>query len=79
MALQKWLGLFGQGLETWFEWRRLGYPELTPGPQAVLNEVPRRLSYPAIEQSLNNANRQEAIERQGADNFLTRVWWDEPS
>ncbi|MEX0660917.1 MAG: SusD/RagB family nutrient-binding outer membrane lipoprotein [Balneolaceae bacterium] len=79
LGIQKWLGLFGQGLETWFEWRRLGYPELTPGPEAVLDEVPRRLSYPAIEQSLNNANRQEAIQRQGADNFLTRVWWDEPA
>ncbi len=76
LALQKWLGLYSQGLETWFEWRRLEFPELTPGPLAVLDEVPRRLSYPAIEQSLNNSNRMEAIERQGDDNFLTRVWWD---
>lgn len=53
LAVQKWLGLYSQGLETWYEWRRLGYPELVPGPEAVLNEVPRRLSYPAIEQSLN--------------------------
>lgn len=76
LAVQKWLALYSQGLETWFEWRRLGYPELEPGPEAVLDEVPKRLTYPAIEQSLNNSNRLEAIERQGEDNFLTRVWWD---
>lgn len=76
LALQKWLGMYSQGLETWIEWRRLDYPDLEPGPEAVLNEVPRRLTYPAIEQSLNNSNRLEAVERQGDDNFLTRVWWD---
>lgn len=76
LAIQKWLGLYSQGLETWYEWRRLGYPELEPGPEAVLDEVPKRLSYPAIEQSLNNSNRMQAVERQGEDNFLTKVWWD---
>jgi hypothetical protein len=76
LALQKWLGLYSQGLETWSEWRRLGYPELTPGPVAVLSEVPRRIQYPTTEQSLNNTNRQEAVARQGEDNFLTRMWWD---
>jgi len=76
LALQKWLALYSQGLETWSEWRRLGYPELDPGPLAVLPEVPRRIDYPTTEQSLNNANRQEALSRQGEDSFLTRIWWD---
>lgn len=76
LALQKWLALYSQGLETWYEWRRLEYPELEPGPEAILDEVPKRLSYPAIEQSLNNSNRLDAVERQGEDNFLTPVWWD---
>jgi hypothetical protein len=76
LALQKWLALYSQGLETWSEWRRTGYPELTPGPLAVLSDVPRRIAYPTTEQSLNNTKRQEAVARQGADNFLTRMWWD---
>lgn len=76
LSLQKWLALYSQGLETWSEWRRLGYPELTPGPVAVLDEVPRRIQYPVTEQSLNNSNRQDAVARQGDDNFLTRIWWD---
>lgn len=76
LSLQKWLSLYSQGVETWSEWRRLGYPELTPGPAAVLSEVPRRIAYPNTEQSLNNANRQEAVSRQGEDNYLTTMWWD---
>lgn len=76
LSVQKWLSLYSQGLETWSEWRRLGYPELTPGPEAVLDEVPRRISYPQIEQSLNNSSREEAVSRQGADTFLTPIWWD---
>ncbi len=76
LSLQKWLALYSQGLETWSEWRRLGYPVLTPGPVAVLPEVPRRIQYPTTEQSLNNPNRQAAVSRQGDDNYLTRIWWD---
>ncbi len=76
LALQKWLSLYSQGLETWSEWRRFGYPELTPGPVAVLPEVPRRIAYPTTEQSLNSSNRADAVARQGDDNYLTRMWWD---
>jgi hypothetical protein len=76
IGLQKWLALYSEGFEQWTEWRRLGYPHLEPGPLAVLDEVPRRVPYPVIEQSLNRPNYQEAVSRQGADNMLTRVWWD---
>lgn len=74
---QKWIALYSQGLETWIEWRRLGYPELEPGPTAVLDDVPRRLAYPVLEQSLNQSNRDEAVSRlNGDDTMLTPVWWD---
>lgn len=77
IALQKWLALYGQGLEAWFEWRRFDYPVLTPGPEAVLDDVPVRLAYPVQEKSLNEANVNEAISRlSGTDNMLTPVWWD---
>lgn len=74
---QKWIALYGQGLEAWFEWRRLEYPALEPGPQAVLNEVPTRLPYPVLEQSLNQEHYSEAVSRQGPDAMTTRVWWDD--
>lgn len=76
LAVQKWLSLYGQGAEAWYEWRRLDYPELEPGSEAILDEVPVRLNYPQLEQSLNEENYSTAVDRQGEDNLLTPVWWD---
>lgn len=76
LALQKWISLFDVEMEAYSEWRRLGYPVLTPGPDAVITTVPRRLTYPAVESSLNAANLTEAITRQGGDELTTPVWWD---
>lgn len=76
IALQKWIALYGQGIEAWSEYRRTGVPNLQPGPAAVLDMVPRRLPYPATEQSFNNANLQAAKSAQGGDLMTNRLWWD---
>lgn len=74
---QKWISLFFQGFEAWFDWRRTGYPLLQPGiDNENANKIPVRFIYPIIEQSLNANNRAQAIRRQGEDNINTRVWWD---
>ncbi|NJM25325.1 MAG: SusD/RagB family nutrient-binding outer membrane lipoprotein [Bacteroidia bacterium] len=74
---QKWIGLFFQGLEAWFDWRRTGYPALTPSVDNQNEDrIPVRFIYPIIEQSLNGENRAAAVARQGADDINTRVWWD---
>jgi hypothetical protein len=74
---QKWLALYMQGTETWSEWRRLGYPELIPAPQAIQKRpIPRRRGYPQSESSLNQTNYEAALARQGPDQLDTRVWWD---
>ena len=75
---QKWLALYMQGYEGWAEWRRLGYPELVPAPAAANNsgQIPRRQAYPASESQNNQANYEDAVARQGADDLDTRVWWD---
>ncbi|UZR94635.1 SusD/RagB family nutrient-binding outer membrane lipoprotein [Chondrinema litorale] len=74
---QKWIAFYMQGLEAWSSWRRLGYPELIPAPDAVENrDIPRRRGYPTAETSLNQANYQVAVERQGPDLLETRIWWD---
>lgn len=77
---QYWITVFLNELEAFANWRRTGHPELTPG-QHPSNEtggqIPRRLLYPQKEYSVNGDNLQEAISRQGADDFLTPVWWDE--
>jgi hypothetical protein len=72
---QKWLSLFGQGVEAWTEWRRTGFPVLTPAIEADLNEIPSRYTYPSNTQSLNGTNYGAAISAQGADLLTTKVWW----
>lgn len=78
IGTQKWISLFFAGLEAWFDWRRTGYPQIIPGPSNQNNgQVPARYAYPLSEQSLNGANREAAVSRQGADNYNTKVWWDQ--
>lgn len=73
---QKWIALYGQGLEAFAEWRRLGYPELTAGPASVLNgDIPVRFFYPGTEQSLNGKSYRAAVENQGADLLTTKLWF----
>jgi hypothetical protein len=74
---QKWIALFGEGLEAFAERRRLDYPQLTASSATVLNgQIPVRLIYPGTEQSLNGANYKAAVARQGADVLTTKLWFD---
>lgn len=75
---QKWIAYYGQGPDAFTDWRRLGYPQLIPGPNSVLNagELPRRLFYPHTEQSLNGANYKANLTVQGQDELITRLWFD---
>ncbi|MDB5086412.1 MAG: hypothetical protein JWR09_406 [Mucilaginibacter sp.] len=74
---QKWIALFGQGLEAFAEWRRLDYPQLQPAVAGTLNgKIPVRFIYPGTEQSLNGANYKAAVADQGADLLTTKLWFD---
>lgn len=74
---QKWIALFGQGLEAFAEWRRLDYPQLAPAVAGTLGgKFPLRLIYPGSEQTLNGASYKKAVERQGADLLTTKLWFD---
>lgn len=82
---QYWIASFLNGPEAFANFRRSGYPALTPNPYGQPNnpDVPngtfiRRLTYPTSELSVNTGNVNEAIARQGADKLSTRVWWDKP-
>lgn len=78
IGTQKWVALFYMGYEAWAEWRRTGYPALTPAakPLNVSGQIPRRMAYPTTEATLNKTNYDAAIQRQGTDVQETRVWWD---
>ena len=71
---QYWVATFGNGLETFSNWRRSGYPELTP--LTDLGDIPRRFVFPGSEKLNNPVNVEEAITRQGGDKLTTRIWWD---
>jgi hypothetical protein len=74
---QKWVALFGQGLEAWIEWRRIGFPVLTPAEDGVLQgAMPIRVTYPSDEDMQNKVNKDAAVAIQGADALTTPVWWD---
>lgn len=76
IQLQKWIALFTQGVEAWTEWRRTGIPSLDlalDGNPAV-TVIPRRLSYPATEQTTNKANYDAAVASQGADVLITGTY-----
>ncbi|WP_417889865.1 SusD/RagB family nutrient-binding outer membrane lipoprotein [Xanthomarina gelatinilytica] len=76
IATQKWIALYSQGFEAWIEWKRTGYPDLDPAIDGAVNEIPSRLTYPVIEQSLNAANYNAAVANMpGGDKLTTPIWW----
>ncbi|WP_018479514.1 SusD/RagB family nutrient-binding outer membrane lipoprotein [Pontibacter roseus] len=68
---EKYIANFGVIMENWTDWRRTGFPAITPipTPVAVWNDVPRSLFYPFNEVSSNpNIDQKETL--------LERVFWD---
>ncbi len=89
IGTQKYLALYPQGLQAWFEYTRTGFPTglLQPGetvaeydytftPLNALTHIPYRMEYPSEEQTLNGASYQAAVSAQGADNMSTKLWWN---
>ncbi len=78
--VQYWIASFLNGPEAWANFRRSGFPNLTPNPfpGSDLKTEPfiRRLTYTDAELNVNKTNVDEAISRQGPDLLDTRVWWD---
>ncbi|MEL7004647.1 MAG: SusD/RagB family nutrient-binding outer membrane lipoprotein [Bacteroidota bacterium] len=73
---QKYIALYSHGLESWTDFRRTGFPSLTPvdGGNNAFNlngEIPRRLPYPQTEIDLNSSNVPIT-----SPNFQDRFWWD---
>lgn len=76
---QKWVALYPLGQEAWSEWRRLGYPVLTPHEFAnnPSGEIPVRMRYPSSELTLNASSYQNALSKLGGpDDDQTPIFWD---
>lgn len=66
---EKYIASYGVVMEPWTDWRRTGYPAITPPVNAVIDFVPRSLYYPQSEIDLNPNAKQKT----GLD---SRVFWD---
>lgn len=75
---QQYIAFYPNGHHGWANWRRTGYPPLTPAPDATNGGViPRRFIYGDTEYSLNKSAVEEAASRiTGGDTEKSRVWWD---
>ncbi len=83
---QYWIACFMLFQEGWANFRRSGYPQLSPinfpGEDPSVDEDTggdgfiHRLVYPTVEWSINTVNVQEAANRMGGDNLGIRVFWD---
>lgn len=74
---QYWVASFPGGPEVFANYRRSGFPVLTPNPYPGREvDFIRRLTYPVSEGSVNAANVAQATDRMGPDALNTRVWWD---
>lgn len=77
---QYWIATFMDEYEAWANWRRSGYPTLTPinyFGNVTNGTIPRRFTYPLNEAAVNPDNYNAAAgSMQGGDKMTSRVWWD---
>ncbi|WP_111308418.1 SusD/RagB family nutrient-binding outer membrane lipoprotein [Confluentibacter sediminis] len=76
---QYWAAVFLDEYEAYANWRRTGFPVLTPVnyPGNVTNgTIPRRLTYYTADAVTNTENYNAAVSAQGPDLLTTRMWWD---
>lgn len=88
IGTQKWLALYMQGLQGWYEFTRLDFKKVTgedllmlPAAGSMDPELtgmfPKRMTYPDEEYTLNEDNVLKALsELGGSDSKATKLWWD---
>jgi hypothetical protein len=78
---QLWITLFLNGPEAYANWRRTGFPALTPAVGVSETSesltIPRRFEYPFTEEEQNKSNFDKILPALGGvDSWNGRVWWD---
>lgn len=77
---QYWVASFLDETESWANWRRSGYPVLTPVNyvgNATNASIPRRYTYPTDEPATNPTNYGAAVSGlTNGDKMTSTVWWD---
>ena len=78
ISVQRWVSMWGDEMEVWFNWKRVKYPVFNYANYTNLDgtvtsypgnmtggKMYRRFSIPIVEKDLNPVNYEEAIRRQG--------------
>lgn len=77
---QYWVASFMDETESWANWRRSGFPSLTPvvyQGNATGGTIPRRYTYSTVEAATNAANYDAAVsDLKNGDKMTSPVWWD---
>ena len=86
---QKWIANFPNGMESWSEYRRTGYPKLMPmaanASSGIVDDTEgaRRMPYPTDEYRENKESVEAAVltltqesKTKKGDSMATHVWWD---
>lgn len=60
---QKWIASWTVATESWFDFRRTGFPTLKAGPAAKRSVLPVRFYYMQDELNINSANANTALEK----------------
>lgn len=79
IAIQRYIAHYPDGMQAWNIWRKTGYPELTPAPDATNSskQIPRRYTYGSGEFTSNKANVEAAVSAlTGGDTQDSKVWWN---
>jgi hypothetical protein len=61
--------------EVWNDWRRTGYPQVTPVESEYLDEIPQRIRSPDTELTNNADNIAATGIPPGLSGMLVKVWW----
>lgn len=76
---QYWIATYLNEYEAYSNWRRSGFPNITATrhPNSYTNgQFMIRMIYPTGESGSNAENYAAAVANQGADTYLTPLWWD---
>ncbi|WP_154856735.1 SusD/RagB family nutrient-binding outer membrane lipoprotein [Cyclobacterium xiamenense] len=66
---QKWIASWTAAAESWFDYRRTGFPALEAGPFAIRSALPVRFYYMIEERNLNATETERAMSRLEETNF----------
>jgi hypothetical protein len=80
IATQRYIATYPNGLQGWAEWRRTGFPVLTPAVDAVnpSKQIPRRYTYGQGEYGTNESEvKAKAASMPGGDTQDSKIWWDQ--